>query len=349
LTPAARRLGSYKFRMRVLARFFAVVSFGLAFVLPTRALVEAQEASHTFTFATLAPPGSLIMRGLEAWNRELRRRTNGAVQFRFYAGGVQGDEAEVVRKMRSGRLDAGGLTSTGLGQIHRPSLVFQLPGTFRRYEQLEAARAALGPEIEQGMIGQGFRSLGWADVGQAHLFSNREIHTPADLSQTHFWLRSDDVILPTLFEVVRAQTVSMSVPEVLAGLQTHRIDTFLAPPAVAIALQWSAHATHMVDTPVAILVGASVINERAFQTLSSEHQQVLLETGAQFHGLARRNAARVEAESIEAMRSRGMHIVASRPADVAEWTRIGREVRDRVARNIGSPELIARAAAFGER
>lgn len=310
---------------------------------------EAQEVeTRTITFATLAPPGSLLMRGLEAWNREIRRRTDRSLQFRFYSGGVQGDEPEVIRKIRSGRLDAGGVTSTGLAQIHRPALVFQLPGTFRRYEQVEAAREALAPEIEQGMIGQGFRMLGWADVGQAHLFSTREVHTPADLAACRFWVRTDDIILPQLFEVVRSTPVALSVPEVLGGLQTRRIDTFLAPPSVAVALQWSAHATHMMEPAVAILVGGSVISERTFQSLTPEQQAILVETGRQFHGLARRNATRAEQESIAAMRARGMTVVTASASDVAEWRRIGRQLRERVASQIASPELIQRAASFGE-
>ncbi|MBX7190976.1 MAG: TRAP transporter substrate-binding protein DctP [Sandaracinaceae bacterium] len=324
----------------------------LAIVLLTvpDAPIVAQDApqTRTITFATLAPPGSGIMRGLEAWNREIRRRTDRGLQIRFYAGGVQGDEAEVIRKIRSGRLDAGGVTSTGLAQIHRPALIFQLPGTFRRYEQVQRAREALAGEVEAGMIQQGFRMLGWADVGQAHLFSRREIHTPADLAPCHFWLRTDDIILPTVFQIVRTNTVAMSVPEVLGGLQTGRIDTFLAPPAVAVALQWGSHATHMADTPVAILVGGSVISERTFQSLTPEQQTVLTETGTQFHGLARRNAARAEQESIAALRERGMTVVQMSPADVNAWRAVGRQVRERVASQIADPGLIARAAAFGE-
>ena len=328
----------------------------LTFVLALALSVVPHAPSHaqdtttrTLSFATLAPPGSLIMRGLEAWNRELRRRTTQGLQLRFYGGGVQGDEPEVIRKIRGGRLDAGGVTSTGLAQIHRPALVFQLPGTFRTYEQIERAREALAPEVEQGMIGQGFRMMAWADVGQARLFSTREIHAPSDLAACRFWVRNDDIILPALFQEVRTTTVPLSVPEVLGALQTHRIDTFLAPPAVATALQWGAHATHMSDMPLAILVGGSVISERVFQTLAAEQQQILLETARQFHGLARRNAERSEREAIDALVSHGMRVVNATPADIAAWRSLGARVRARVASQIASPDLIARAAAFGER
>src|SRR5262245_66536444 len=72
-------------------------------------------ATRTVTLATLAPPGSTWMRVFDAWNREVRRRSNQGLQMRIYAGGVQGDEAEVIRKIRNGRLDAGAVTAVGLG------------------------------------------------------------------------------------------------------------------------------------------------------------------------------------------------------------------------------------------
>ncbi|MCX7808495.1 MAG: TRAP transporter substrate-binding protein DctP [Deltaproteobacteria bacterium] len=321
----------------------------LSAILPLADLGAQEAEGRVLSFATVAPPGSAIMRNLEAWNRELRRRTERRLQFRFYAGGVQGDEPELIRKIRSGRLDAAGVTASGLALIHRPALIFQLPGTFLRYEQVQAAREALASEIEGGIIQQGFRMLGWADVGRAHLFSKREIRKPQDLAQTKFWMRSDDVILPVFFEIVKAQTVSVGIPEVLGALQTGRIDTFFAPPAVALPLQWAANVTHMVTMPVAVLVGGSVMSERVFQSLPEADRNALLETGAQFHALGRRNAARAEEEAIAALRERGMKMVDLTPQEIALWKEVGKQVRERVATRIADPTLIAKAAAFGEK
>src|SRR5262247_2446228 len=90
----------------------------LAFAALVAADVRAQQpppaAVTTLSLATLAPPGTIVMRTFDAWNRELGRRTNGSLRFRFYPGGVQGDEAEMVRKMGSGRIDSATLTMTGL-------------------------------------------------------------------------------------------------------------------------------------------------------------------------------------------------------------------------------------------
>ena len=102
---------------------------------------QTAPAPRLLSVATLAPAGSTWMRGLEAWNRELRRRTNGALGLRIYPGGVQGDEREVVQKIRNHRLDGGAVTAVGLskseGLVELPMLEFVIaalwPYWFRKY------------------------------------------------------------------------------------------------------------------------------------------------------------------------------------------------------------------------
>jgi TRAP-type C4-dicarboxylate transport system substrate-binding protein len=334
-------------RLALAPFFFALLAIAMA---PMDSIVaqDAGVATRTLGIATLAPSGSTIVEGMQAWNRELRTRTGGTLQFRIYAGGVQGDDPEVVRKIRTGRLDGGTLTSTGLAAIYRPALVFQLPATYLRYAQLDAARAALQPEIDAGIVAAGFRMLGWADVGQARLFSQRRVARPTDLAGTHLWQRDDDVILPAFVSRVGASPVELAVPEVLGALQTSRVDTFLAPPAVAIALQWSSHATYMNEIPMSIIIGGMVVSESVFQSLTPDQQTALRESGEQFHRLGRRTSRRMESESLHALEDRGMHVTTTSDAEREEWRAIGRQVRDAVAAQIASPDLVARAVAFGE-
>lgn len=305
--------------------------------------------ARTLTIATLAPAGSVMARGLDAWNREIRHRTGGTLQFRFYTGGVHGDDAEVVQKIRTRRLDGGTVTATGLAAIHRPALVFQLPGMFLDYAQLDAARAALGPEIDRGIVAAGFRMLGWADVGHARLFSTTPVRSPTDLAGRRVWVRADDTILPAFASRVGATPVELGVPEVLGALGTGRVDTFLAPPLVAIALQWTSHVAYVNEIPMSIVIGGTVMSEQTFQELTTEQQTALVESGAQFHTLARRTSRRHEQESVDALTAHGISVVETNYAAVDAWRRVGRQIQDDVAAQIASPDLIARAAAFGER
>ena len=95
------------------------------------------EQSYELRIATLAPRGSTWMRVFDAWNNTLQQETKGKLKLRFYPGGTQGDERDVVRKMRIGQLDGAAVTAIGLSLIVRPVLVLQAPG---HLHQLRSAR-----------------------------------------------------------------------------------------------------------------------------------------------------------------------------------------------------------------
>ncbi|MFO0603733.1 MAG: TRAP transporter substrate-binding protein DctP [Polyangiales bacterium] len=279
----------------------------------------AASAVRTLSLATLAPIGSTWMRTLEAWNRDLRRRTGATLSLRIYPNGVQGDEGEVVRKVRSGRLDGGALTAVGLALIHRPVLVFQAPGLFADDAALDRTRDALAPELEAGFAQAGFALVGWGDAGTDRVFSDRAVRSPDDLARTRLFLWSDDLLSPTLYEELHVRGVPMGLPEVLTSLQTRTLDTVIAPPIAVASLQWAAHVTHMTDLRVATEVGALVFGRAQLDSLSPAQRDALRETARQYAGLLVRNVRREDDGAVAPMRARGLAVDAVTPAERARW------------------------------
>ncbi len=325
----------------VLLAAFAMIS------LDARQTTAQEVTTRTISLATLAPPGSTWMRVFDAWNRELRRRSGRTLQFRIYGGGVQGDEAEVIRKIRSGRLDAASVTAVGLGQIHRPALVFQMPGILSTYAQLDSARDALQTEMDAGFTAGGFHHLGWADVGQSRIFSTAATVTPASFRTRHPWVWRDDRVLPTFYETVQSNPVPLQVPEVLGAIQTGRVDTVITPPVPCLALQWCSHLTHMTDTPLTIVLGGTVIGHAQWESLTPEQRTMLSETATQFHQLARRNLRRDETQALASIAQRGMIVDAVSPAQRSEWIALAARVRTALVGQIADQALVDRVAAFG--
>lgn len=303
---------------------------------------SAAEAQRLISVATLAPSGSTWMRGLDAANRELRRRTNGALALRFYPGGVQGDESEVVRKMRQGRLDGAVLTGTGLGQIHRPVLAFMLPGVFPDRATMERSRVALSPEIERQFNTNGFVIAAWGEGGSPRLFSQRAIRTPSDLRQVHPWIWRDDVILPELYGEAGAQGVPLALPEVLSALQTNRIDTFIAPPLAALALQWSTRATFVSEGANSFGIGGIVLSRRAWDSLTPELQGTTREVIQQFNTLIGRNVNRDDESALRAMTTRGIQQVSYTAAERAQWTTLFSRTRARLVGTVSDAAWMER-------
>ena len=70
------------------------------------------------------PKGSLWDESLQLHVRqEWRRISGGTVQVTIYSGGVLGDEPEMVRQIRQGRIQAVGLSSVGLSRDRQRGVV----------------------------------------------------------------------------------------------------------------------------------------------------------------------------------------------------------------------------------
>jgi len=90
--------------------------------------------AQTIKLATIAPEGSSWMNSMRAGAAEINERTEGRVKFKFYGGGVQGNDKQVLRKMRIGQLHGGAFTSNGLIDVQKDSQLYALPMLFSNYE-----------------------------------------------------------------------------------------------------------------------------------------------------------------------------------------------------------------------
>ena len=96
-------------------------------------------SKYTVKYATLAPAGSVWAKYVKLMEKEIEKRTNGAVDFRSYFGGVAGDENTIRRKLKAGLIDMGTFTGVSLGEILPEARVLELPMFFENYNEVDAA------------------------------------------------------------------------------------------------------------------------------------------------------------------------------------------------------------------
>src|ERR1700759_1347968 len=102
--------------------------------------------------ATLAPEGSAWMNLFHKWQAKVEQRSEGRVKVKFYAGGVMGDEKDVIRKMHAGQLSGAAITGIGLAMINPEVRALEAS---RTYPELDHARARLRPLLCQEVGGEG--------------------------------------------------------------------------------------------------------------------------------------------------------------------------------------------------
>jgi len=319
-------LGTRCLRRRVKAhvlRFInciASVALILASVISTNHALGAEPVK--VRLGTLAPKGSSYTKHLQAMGEEWRKVPSGGVLLTIYPDGTMGSEADMVRRMRLGQLQAAMVTTTGLSEIEPGTAGLQtIPKAFRTLGEVDYIGERLQPMLEKRLEAKGFVVLFWSDTGFIHFFSKQPLVSPDDLRKTKLFVSGNRPAELNVYRFVGCNPVSLEVADILPGLQTGLIDCVSMPPTIALAIQLDSAAPHMLDMNWVPLVGAAIINKKTWDLLPPESQQAMRKSAKEAGQLIKADGRRENVESIEALRKRGLKIHTLTPELDTEWDR----------------------------
>ena len=218
--------------------------------------------------ATLPPEGSVWMNLLRAGGKRVEAETAGRVSFKFYPGGVMGDDKAVLRKMRVGQLHGAVVTSSALVQSYPEIGLYGLPMAFQSGAEADYVRERMDAKLLQGLREKGFVSFGIAEIGFAHAMSQAVITNVADARKMKVWVPDNDPGAARAFGAFGIAPIPLPIADVLGGLQTRLIDSVATPPVGAIALQWHTRLDHVMDLPLVYVYGLLAIAKRPFDRLT---------------------------------------------------------------------------------
>ena len=266
-------------------------------------------AQTVLKVATLAPEGSSWMNLFHEWGRNVESHSGGKVKVKFYAGGVAGDERDVVRKMRLGQLNAAAVTAIGLGLIQSEVRVLELPMMIKNYAELDYVRNAMDADFRKKFEEKGYVLLGWGDVGPVYIYSNTPIKSKADLAQTKLWAWTDDPLVKTMFKQLGSNGVPLGVPDVLTSLQTGLINACYGSPLAMVTLQWNTKVKYMTSLQLSQAVGATVVTKRDWDKLTPDLQKVVMDDAKEMEQKLLKVIRADNDASLKSMKANGIQVV----------------------------------------
>jgi TRAP-type C4-dicarboxylate transport system substrate-binding protein len=327
-------------------RKLTILFAALALVLSAKA---ARADAVTLKVGTLAPGESPWGQVFKVWAKAVNDRTSGAVQLQFFWNGQQGDEGAMVGKMRTGQLDGAAITATGLSMIYKHVLVMQLPGLFRDWGKLDNARNAMRPGFDAEFEKQGFKILGWGDVGMAHLMTKGfEVHSPADLKHKNTFFIAGDPIEAMFYQVVGDVTPKqVSVPEILTGLTSGTINVVNAPALAAEQLQWASRLDHINTQPSGIGIGALVFTSSKIKSLPPDAQAIIMDTGKVAGDALTGRIRREDAAAFGRLKAR-MTAYEPNAAEQEQWNKVFADTRARLRGTTFDPKVFDDAVKYSQ-
>jgi TRAP-type transport system periplasmic protein len=287
---------------------------------------QAWGAPVRIKLGTLAPQGStwhqLLLEMAQKWSQA----SNGLVELKIYAGGTQGNEGEMIRKISIGQLHAAAITAIGLHEITSEPQAEDVPFLIDSYQEYDYVHERLRPKLDESLLKKGYVPIHWGEVGFAYLFSTEPYLTPADFSKGKIFTWNGDPAAEAAWRKAGFRPVVLSSTDLIPALTSRMVNIISQPPLYAYTTHIFEKADNMLNLHWGFLTGATVVKKEVWDRIPSEMQKKLLEIGEDYGERTRKDVRKQNEDAIEQMKKRGLTI--NQPTDIEEWRKVAERAHE---------------------
>lgn len=275
-------------------------------------LASTAQAQVTIKLGTLAPAGSTWHEILKEMAQRWDQASGGQVKLKVYAGGTQGSEGDMVRKMGIGQLQAGSISNIGMHDVLPEPQMLSLPMFFNDEAEVECTFQKSRARIEAAFEAKNYVVLQWSRIGAMSMFCDKPHRTPAEMAAANakvFAWEGD----PKSVDAWRAagfRPVVLSSTDVVPSLQTGMINCITNVPLYILTTRLFEKADNMVDLPWGFIYGATIVRKDAWEKISPEVrtrlQAIAVELGVKVDAEVRR----LNVDAVGAMKKQGLQVVS---------------------------------------
>jgi TRAP-type C4-dicarboxylate transport system substrate-binding protein len=265
---------------------------------------------------TLAPNGSTWHELLKEMAVRWGEASKDGVKLRIYAGGTQGNEGEMVRKMAVGQLQGAAVTTVGLHDIAAEPTALTVPLMFDSAAELQKALPILEPKLDVLLEKKGYVPLTWGAIGAIKLFCTKPFKTPAEAAGAKIFAWEGDPGSVKAWKAAGFNPVVLSSTDVITSLQTGMIECIPNVPLYVLTARLFEKAPYMIDVNWGWLVGATVVRKDAWEKIPADLRPKLLAISRELGKKVDVEVARLNTEAVTAMEKQGLKVVK---VDAAAW------------------------------
>jgi TRAP-type C4-dicarboxylate transport system substrate-binding protein len=251
-----------------------------------------------------------------------REASGEQVELKIYAGGVAGNEGDMVRKMRIGQLHAAALTVVGVGEIDPSPQAISTPGLIADDQEWQYVFARLQPLWAKRLADKGYHVLLWGDTGWVHLFMKRPVSAPTELKgmRVFAWAGSPKAV--EAWKLAGFQPVVLSATDILPSLSTGMIDGYAATAIAAMTTRWYEQTPYMTASTWAHLPGATLVQKSVWEKIPADKRDILSAIAREYAAKVDAEVNRMQADAIAVMKKNGVTVVEFNEAGRKQWDEI---------------------------
>ena len=274
--------------------------------------------------ATLSPEGSMWMEKMRDGAGQVALQTDNRVTFKFYPGGVMGNDKTVLRKIRIGQLQGGAVVGGSLSQFFPANQIYAQPLKFKSLEEVDYVRKYLDPYVIDGLDKAGFVTFGLIGGGFAYIMSQNPIETVQDLRNQKVWIPDNDKISQNSIKAFGITPIPLPIADVRTSLQSGLINTVATSPVGAVVLQWHTQIKYVTNIPLIYLHAVLAIKKKYFLKIAEQDRRIVTQVMTRaLKEIDIKNRAD-DIKAIQTLKNRGVTFITPSKEALADWHRIAR-------------------------
>ncbi|MCK5056962.1 MAG: TRAP transporter substrate-binding protein DctP [Candidatus Aminicenantes bacterium] len=275
--------------------------------------------STIIKIGSIAPANSPWDKAIKKMGREWKKISGGKVQFKVYSGGTVGDEADMIRKMRIGKLGGAALTNMGITRIYQDAYVLNTPLLITTEKELEYVLEKMKPLLEKGIEKKGFKVVIWSLTGWINFFTKKKVVYPKDLKKHKISFTRGMPKMEQAWKKAGYHVVPNDLKDLMMALQSGMVDACYMPPLIAASGQYFAQAPNMCALKIAPLLGGIVLTERIWKRIPEKNKKQMMDVAKKISDELYSEIIRLEQDAINTMKKNDL-VINQVPADaVEEW------------------------------
>jgi TRAP-type C4-dicarboxylate transport system substrate-binding protein len=226
-------------------------------------------------FGSTLPRNSDWGKALDRLAGDWQRAANNEVRVVVSHDGREGNESKMISSLSSNAIQAALFTTAGIMEICPDIMTLSIPFMIRDDEEFSLVEKNALPIIEN-RVDKNYVVIAWSKGGWVYVFSKDRIVTPEDMRRqklaTGQELTGMNAALTRMgFTLVEADMTTMG-----PMLASNRINALYFIPSAVAPMNLHRNLRHMLDMPVAPVMGAIVMNRNTWNRISPAHQQEII-------------------------------------------------------------------------
>jgi TRAP-type C4-dicarboxylate transport system substrate-binding protein len=269
--------------------------------------------------ASPLPRSSDWGRALDRLAADWEKATGNQVRAIVSHDGREGSEAKMLSSLSSNAIQVAVFTSAGVAEICPAIMNLSVPFMIKNEAEFDLVLENILPVLDS-RVKNDFVIIAWSKGGWVYMFTKEKVLTPDDLRRQRIGTSPDLRDMNTVFRTMGFQLVEADLVTIGTRLASNAVNAIYIIPAAVAPMQLHRSLNHMLEIPIAPIMGAIVMNRITWNKLSQAHQQELLRTTRKLAQEFDASVSKTETSAIAAMGRDGLSVNVPNQAQQDMWS-----------------------------